>query len=278
MSLLAASSFPVVALITDALSPELLIFLRFFLSALLFLPFILRKKGGLPNRKTLFSYFILSLPLVIFFWCMFESLRHTTSLNTAAIYTILPAITAILAYIINKEVTGKTQAIGLVIGTLGALWIVFRGSLDDLFALNLNDGDLLFFIGTLCLGFYNPLVKKLYKGEPVQVMTFWILLLGSMCLLLFSWGEVMETKWLTIDSKVYWGILYLSLFSTLITFFLLQYGVVKIGATKVSAYGFLTPIIVVAIGVLIKIETFEFVLIPGMLLVLLALFFIQKQR
>ncbi|RBW54326.1 hypothetical protein DS884_17925 [Tenacibaculum sp. E3R01] len=72
--------------------------------------------------------------------------------------------------------------------------------------------------------------------------------------------------------------LYLSFFSTLLTFFLLQYGVVKIGATKVSAYGFLTPIIVVIIGALIKIETFEFAYIPGMILVLLALFFIQKQR
>jgi len=278
MSILAASSFPVVAIITDALSPELLLFLRFFLSALLFLPFIIRKKEVIPNKKTLFRYFILSLPLVVFFWCMFESLRYTSALNTGAIYTILPAITAILAYIINKELTGKTQVIGLIIGTIGALWIVFRGSLDSLLSLDLNYGDLIFFTGTLCLGFYNPLVKKFYKGEPVEVMTFWILLIGSLCLLLFSWGDVVETKWLAIDSKVYWGILYLSLFSTLITFFLLQYGVVRIGATKVSAYGFLTPIIVVIIGVLIKIETFELVLIPGMLLVLLALFFIQKQK
>ena len=109
-------------------------------------------------------------------------------------------------------------------------------------------------------------------------MTFWVLLIGSLCLLLFSWGDVLETNWLAIDPKVYWGLLYLSLFSTLITFFLLQYGVVRIGATKVSAYGFLTPIIVVIIGVIIKIETFEPVLIPGMILVLIALFFIQKQR
>ncbi|RBW54327.1 hypothetical protein DS884_17930 [Tenacibaculum sp. E3R01] len=203
MSILAASSFPIAALITDALSPELLLFLRFFLSALFFLPFIIRKKESIPNKKTLFGYFILSLPLVIFFWCMFESLKYTTALNTGAIYTILPAITAILAYIINKELTEKTQAIGLIIGTIGALWIVFRGSLNSMLSLDLNYGDLIFFIGTLTLGFYNPLVKRLYKKEPLEVMTFWVLLIGSLCILLFSWKDVLETDWLILDSKVY---------------------------------------------------------------------------
>lgn len=278
MSILAASSFPVVAIITDALSPELLLFLRFFLSAIFFFPFIIRKKEVIPNKKILFGYFILSLPLVAFFWCMFESLRYTTALNTGAIYTILPAITAILTYIINKELTGKMQAIGLIIGTLGALWIVFRGSIDSLLSLNLNYGDFIFFIGTICLGFYNPLVKRFYKGEPLEVMTFWVLLIGSLCFLLFSWGDLIKTDWLLLDSTVYLGIVYLSLFSTLITFFLLQYGVVRIGATKVSAYGFLTPIIVIIIGLLTKTEKFEVIYISGMILVLIALLFIQRQR
>ncbi len=33
----------------------------------------------------------------------------------------------------------------------------------------------------------------------------------------FSWGAIIKTDWLMLNATVYWGILYLSLFSTLIT-------------------------------------------------------------
>ena len=277
MILLASTSFPVGAMITHALSPEILMFLRFFVAAAMFLPFLINKKGAFPNRKSLIGYLILSLPLVIFFWCMFESLRYTSVLNTGAIYTVVPAITAIFAFIINRELTNKMRSFGLVLGTMGALWIVFRGSIESLLTLNLNYGDLIFFIGCIFLGLYNPLVKKFYRGEPMEIMTFWVLFLGSACLLLLSGKTILEVKWYAIESKVYWGILYLSLFSTLITFFILQYGVVRIGATKVGAYGFLTPLFVIIMSLILGMENFDPVIVPGMAMVLGALFLIQRK-
>jgi len=66
--ILAASSFPVGAAITDKLSPEIMMFLRFFLAAVLFLPYVLIKNGfSIPSIKTLLNYLILSIPLVVFF-------------------------------------------------------------------------------------------------------------------------------------------------------------------------------------------------------------------
>ena len=276
MIILASTSFPVGAIITHALSPEILMFLRFIVAAAMFLPFILNKKGAIPNGKSIIGYLILSLPLVIFFWCMFESLRFTSVLNTGAIYTIVPVITAVFAFVINKELTNKLRTMGLVIGTIGAMWIVFRGSIDSLLSLNLNYGDLIFFIGCIFLGLYNPLVKRFYHGEAMEIMTFWVLFLGSLCLLIISGNSILEVSWLEIESKVYWGILYLSLFSTLITFFILQYGVVRIGATKVGAYGFLTPLFVIIMSFMLGMENFDPVIVPGMAMVLGALFLIQR--
>jgi drug/metabolite transporter (DMT)-like permease len=275
---LAATSFPIGAAITNNLPPSVMMLMRFLLAALMFLPYLmLRNTLYLPSAKQMLGYCILSIPLAVFFWCMFESLRFTSAINTAALYTLVPAITAIYAVFINNEITHKFRSTGLFIGTLGALWIVFRGDYAALINLDLNYGDFMFIVGCLFLGFYSPLIKRIYRGEPMEVMTFWVLMCGAGWLLLVSASQLGNIDWSNIGYNVYGGILYLSLFTTLITFFLLQVCVVRIGPTKVAAYGFLTPIFVIIIGIALGTDHFEMVTLPGVVMVIMAMFIIQYE-
>ena len=275
--ILAASSFPIGAEITNELPPEIMMFLRFSFAAALFAPFIYYRYGlSLPSVKMFKRYIILSIPLAVFFWCMFESLRYTSVINTGALYTTVPAITSACALLINREVTGKIRSLGLFLGTVGALWIVFRGDVNAVIALQFNYGDLIFLTGCFFLGFYNPLVKKFYAGEPMEVMTFWILLCGSLWLFAASVNGISDIDWPGIEYTVFGGLLYLSLFSTLITFFLLNYSTVRLGATKVAAYGFLTPIFVILISIPTGIEKFEPIILPGLLIIVVSMFLIQR--
>jgi len=275
--ILVAGSFPVAGLITDALAPELMMFVRFLLAALLFAPFVFLKNGWhIPTIDRLLAYALISIPLVIFFWCMFESLRYTSVINTGALYTIVPAITAVFAYIINHDLTNRRRKLGLLVGTVGALWIVFRGDLDALINLELNYGDLIFLTGCLFMGIYNPLIKRFYRSEPMEVMTFWVILIGALWLLILSFNRLDQIVWQNIEMKVYAGLLYLSVFTTLGSFFVLQYSTIKLGATKVAAYGFLTPVFVIILSITVGLEVFEWMTLPGICLVLLSMFMIQK--
>ncbi len=278
MVALVASSFPVGALITSELPPEIMMLVRFLLAALLFSPYVFFKNGWhLPTREKLAVYAVLSVPLVVFFWCMFEGLRYTTALNTGAIYTLVPTITAFYVFLLNRERPGKWRFLGLLIGTSGALWIVFRGDLSAFVQMKLNHGDSLFLLGCLFLGAYNPLIKKFYTGEAMEVMTFWVISFGSVWLLLLSIPTLSTVAWRDVQSSVYLGILYLALFTTLATFFLLQIGTLMLGATRVAAYSFLTPAFVVIINLISGVDMFQWQLLPGILLVLLAMFLVQMQ-
>ncbi|WP_428035289.1 DMT family transporter [Amphritea sp.] len=277
MVALVASSFPVGALITEGLPPEVMMLIRFVLAALLFAPYVFIKNGWhLPEACRLLGYAILSIPLVVFFWCMFEALRYTSALNTGAIYTTVPAITAFYVFFINRETTGKRRASGLLLGTLGALWIVFRGDLNSLLQLDINRGDLLFLLGCLFMGTYNPLIKKFYAGEPMEVMTFWVISFGAIWLLLLSMPNLGQIAWTEVDINVYLGVLYLAVFTTLVSFFLLQLGTITLGATQVAAYGFLTPIFVVILNLLFGSAVFQWQLLPGIVLVLIAMLLVQR--
>ena len=275
--LLAASSFPVAKLITHAMPPSVMMCVRFFLAAAFFAPFVFIKNGWhFPRPKRLLGYFILSVPLVGFFWGMFESLRFTSVMNTGALYTSVPAMTAFYAFFINHEKASKKRVMGLMLGTLGALWIVFRGDISLLLSVSLNKGDGLFLVGCLFMGLYNPLVKKLYANEPMEVMTLWVLIAGGILLLIGSLKELNNMHWLDIAPSVYGGIVYLSLFSTLITFFIMQFCTIRIGATRVASYGFLTPLFVILLSVLLGLDDFSWQLLPGIFMVLMAMFIIKK--
>ena len=82
---LVATSFVVGAEITHGLAPELLTLLRFALATLLFLPYVAWRHGlALPSLRALAGYAAISAAIVSFFWAMFEALRWTSALNTAA--------------------------------------------------------------------------------------------------------------------------------------------------------------------------------------------------
>lgn len=274
-----AASFPVGAAITHALPPEFLMLIRFILAALLFAPFVFFKYGWqLPAPKRLLAYALLSLPLVAFFWCMFESLRYTSALNTAALYTLVPAITAVFSLLVMRERAGRWRSLGLLIGTFGALWLVFRGDWQAFQQLQFNHGDLIFMVGCVCMGLYNPMIKRLYQGEPMAQMTFWVIVLGSVWLLLLCLMSSQVVSWQAIDASVLLGVLYLALFTTLGSFFLLQFATVRIGPTKVAAYSFLTPLFVLLMVVFSGTERMTLSLVPGSVLVLLAMYLIQRDN
>lgn len=277
MVALIASSFPVGKMITTGLPPELLVFIRFLLAALCFAPYVFIRNGWhLPNQKKLLAYTVLSIPLVVFFWCMFEGLRYTSALNTSTIYTTVPAITALYVLLINREKTSKRRALGLLLGTLGALWIIFQGDIQGLLQMKLNYGDALFMIGCLFMGTYNPLIKKFYSGEPMEVMTFWVIGIGSVWLLILALPALKTQVWSGVSIDVYIGTAYLAIFTTLVTFFLLQFGTLRLGPTQVASYSFLTPVFVVILNFVIGIDGFQWQLIPGVFLIVIAMILVQK--
>ena len=277
--LLIASSFPVGAAITHALPPAVMMSLRFMFAALLFAPYVLIRNGvKFPSFKNTTHYIIISIPLVAFFWCMFESLRYTSLLNTGALFTLVPTITAVFATILNRDIISRTRALGLLAGTLGAIWIVFRGDVNALVNLSLNYGDIVFFIGCLALGLYNVLIKRLYQNEPMELLTFWVLFWGSVWLTVISWQDMGQINWRGVALNVYAGIAYLSVFTTLITFFLMQFGIVRIGATKASAYNFIIPVFVILLGIISRMEHFSPVTVPGILLIVVAMVLIQRDK
>ncbi|MCB2101510.1 MAG: DMT family transporter [Rhodobacterales bacterium] len=274
---LVATSFPVGAAITGGLDSLVLTFLRFTLAALLFAPLVAWRWGlPWPGWRALGRYGLLSAFLVAFFWGMFAALRETSALNTATLYTLTPAVTAGVSALLLGERLTPAQRIALPVGMAGAVWVIFRGDLGALAALSLGRGDLIFLGATLAMGTYGALVKALHRGEPMARMTFWTLATGAGWLLLLAAPRLGGVDWAAVPGAVFGGIAYLAVFTTLITFFLFQACAALIGPTRVVAYGYLNPVLVLAIGLALGDAPPPLLVYPGLVLILVAVVVLQR--
>ncbi|MCL7488983.1 MAG: DMT family transporter [Desulfobulbaceae bacterium] len=245
---LVSTSFTVGKAIAHGMDPAILTLIRFILAGLLFLPYIYKCYGiERPSLADLGRYACISGALVAFFWLMFLSLRWTSALNTSVIFTLVPGISGIYSAIILRERLGRYRVSALLFAMAGALWVIFQGDLTKLLSLELGKGDLIFFYGCLFMAAYTPLVKLLHRGESMAVMTFWILVTGVLWLLILGGNRLAAVDWRNIEPIVWAGIVYLSIFSTIITFFLTQISTIYLGPTRVMAYSYLYPPLVLLI-------------------------------
>jgi drug/metabolite transporter (DMT)-like permease len=229
-----------------------------------------------------FSFFcrcaLISGCLVIFFCCMFLSLRYTSALNTSVIFALVPSISGGYALIFIGERLQKEQLLALACGLIGVVWVIFRGDLSQFFAMEWNKGDLIFLGGCFAMGLYTPLVKILHRGESMAIMTFWVLVTGSLWLLLFAGYKLNTVDWTAVPAFAWLGVIYLAVFTTIITFFLTQYAVPYLGPTQVTAYSYLYPGLVLVIDLLLGHGLPPLQVIPGVLVVLVAMIVLQHTR
>ncbi len=274
---LVSTSFTVGKAIAPGLDPAVLTLVRFLIAALLMLPWVRRRFGpGLPGGRALLRYSLISGVLVGFFWLMFLSLRYTTALNTGVIYTLVPGISSLYSALLLRERLGRYRLIALLLATVGAIWVIFRGDMSRLLAMDLNRGDLIFFTGCLLIALYMPLVKLLHRGESMVVMTFWVLVTGTFWLLLLSGNRLASVPWTEVSATVWAGIVYLAVFTTIITFFLSQLATLYLGPTRVMAYSYLYPPYILLLDWLFGHGLPSLHTLTGVVLILLAMVVVQK--
>ncbi len=273
-----SGSFPVVAAISHDLDPVVLTLIRFALATLVFAPLVWFRYSFVISFGALARYSLISATLVFFFWCMFLSLRYTTALNSSAIYTIVPGVAGIYAMLINKERLGRARLIAMALGIVGALWVIFRGDAALFAEFSWNRGDLIFLAGCFFVGLYGPLVRSFHRGEPMLQMSFWIMFTGTIWLLLLAGPKLFEVSWAEVSPRVWGGIVYLAIFSTSITFFLTQYSILFLGPTRVMAYSYLNPGLVIILELLFYGRWPGVQVLPGILIVLVAMVVIQRRK
>lgn len=199
-------------------------------------------RGRIPAPRAPWRYLVLGALMAVFFITMFMALRLTDPVSTGAVFTLMPLMSAVFGYLFLGQVPRGIVVASLVFAGLGSIWVIFGGNLDALLAFDLGRGEMIFFIGVVCHAAYAPLVRKLNDGrEPLVAFTLWTLVATGLCIALYGVSEIAQTDWQSLPAIVWVAIVYLAIFTTAGTTFLVQYAAMRLPAAKVLAYTYLSP-------------------------------------
>jgi drug/metabolite transporter (DMT)-like permease len=159
---------------------------------------------------------------------------------------------------------------------VATLWVIFRGNLDQFLALDMDRGDLLFFLGTICLAVYMVSMKRLQRDEPKIRFTFYSL--ASTTILLLCAGLWRNGSLPFPKTDIWLGIAYLAGPSTAGTFWIIQYTAPRLGPNRVTAYTFLNPSAVVCLEWGLGLSSPDPIVLPGIALTLGAVWLLQLDR
>ncbi len=282
-SLIIAATFVVAALITDQLDPELLTLIRFLLAVVLFCPWMLFRFGWRTTftvaPRKLFRCALVSLCLTGFFIGMFHALRYTTALNTSVIYTLVPVISSLFSLLLVGERQSGRLLLALATGLIGALWVLCEGQISRLAALDWGYGDRIFALACVAIGLYPPLIKRFFsRGESMEVVTWWILVTGSGWLLAVTGGRLYDFVPASVSVGVWLGIGYLALFASIISFYFTQLCVPVLGATRVMAWSYTYPALVLLYDLLLGNPLPPPEALPGVAIVCLAMLLLSVNQ
>jgi len=279
-TILIAGSFLASQKLASVIDPISLTLLRFVLALFFLSPIIIFNKNRLKKViQMLPKAMIVSLGYTLYFIGMLKALEDTIVLNTSAIYTLMPLITAILCIFFFKEKIPLKQLFIYILGIISTCIVVFKADFNLFLTLSLNKGDIVFLLGSLSMALYQIFIKILYsKKDELLVLVFSTLLGGIIWMSLTMQILDISYNWDKIELKHLYCLLYLVIGATIMTLFLYQKATLVLGPKKLMAYVYLNPAIVAIIMFIFEGQTISFGVLCGICISAIATIIILRQK
>lgn len=239
---LIAGSFSFGGIAAHAMDTAVLTFIRYALTTVVMamLAFgVFRQRFAWPVQP--WRFVILGGLISFYMLTMFKALEFTSPVQTGAVFTLMPLMSAGFALLINRQKTRATVLVSLVLAAAGAIWVIFRGDIQAILGFDVGLGEVIFFTGVVAHAIYVPLIRTFARGEHPVVFGFWVTVFATIILALRAAPALGSVDYAAIPLAVWATILYLAVVTTAITFMLLQFASMRLPAPKVLAYGYLTP-------------------------------------
>jgi EamA-like transporter family. len=232
-------------------SPIALFSMRAFGASILFWFISLFQPKEKVERKDLAKTIIASFfGLFVTQFTFLLAIRIATPLDTAIVSTLGPIFTMFFAFLFIKEpITGK-KALGVGISFFGIIFLI----LNSVHATNGIEatkplGFILLFLNALSFSLYLGAFRPLTQKYSVVTFMKWMFLFSLLMSLPLSAGDLLNTEYSLITTRILSEILFLVVFATFISYFLIPYGQKSVRPTIVSMYAYVQPIIAAAISI-----------------------------
>ena len=233
-------------LVSQSIEPMQLSFFRWFFVLLILLPYIfLHYKNILKVFRqeyiiiTIFS----ALGIAGFNTFLYYGLQTTTATNALLINSITPIFIIVLSTLIFRTSITKIQLLGVLLSTIGVIYLILKGEINHILELEFTIGDLWIIGACMNWALYSVLLK--YKPKELSAFEFFSVtaLIGTIILatIYFYQGYGFDFSFLEND-EVFYSLIYMVIFPSILSFYFWNRATIEIGANKAGQFTHLMPI------------------------------------
>lgn len=208
-----------------------------------------------------------------------NAIARTTAVDLSIINTITPILTMFSAAIFLKEPITWKKAIGVLVSFGGIIWVILQsdfhdGGADQTTAMGVTYCILNCTIFALYLGTCRPLIAR----YSVVTCMKWMFLVSAILALPFSLPLLPSVDFVAVSVTVWWEIAFLIFFATFIAYFMLPVAQTRIRPTLISLYGYLQPLIAIAVAIVAGKESLTLAKVVAALLVFVGVWIVTTSK
>lgn len=234
-----------------------LAWLRFGIAAVAMLPWLRRPAGEAPldarTRRLLFveSFF----GNFLFSICMLFGVARSSALAAGIVMAAIPAVVAVLSWLMLRERIGGRVAVGVACATAGIALVSFARDADGESTGSLV-GTLLLLGAVICEAIYVVVGKKLSASVGPKRISAIINLWGLALVTPLALWQVPDFP-VTFIATSYWVLLVVyAICASIVTVWLWMTGLRHVDASSAGVFTVFLPLSAAAVGVLVFGETF----------------------
>jgi drug/metabolite transporter (DMT)-like permease len=283
-TLIWSGNFIVARGVIKEIPPVSLSFYRWLIASVIVFPFAwkqFKKEWNTIKQSWHYLFWISLIGIALFNTFVYVGGHYTSAINLALIGTTSSPIMAnIMARIFLKEKIGWYKIVGITLCVAGILFLLAKGDFSNLLTLKFSEGDLWVLVAAFCFAVYNTLARKKPAAISTSSFLFTIFSLGTILLLPFFVWEFYYSQPVVWSLNLVGVIIYLGLGASVISFWIWNIAIHKLGAGRTALFGNLIPIFSSIEAVLWLHERFTFnhvismtIVLTGLVIANLPLFF-----
>jgi len=261
-------------ILTPTLPMEIIVFWRFFIMSISFLPILFFVKEPIIINKTNIKFILSSSILnIAFMISSFFGVKYGLAGSGGVIITTLsPVMTFLLMVLFFKKRLFAIQYIGLFIGIIGGFIMLELNSLELFF----NGSNIYFLLCAIIWAGVTILSQYSHVHIHPIHYSFFISIVSTIVIFFYSFSSDLMSVF-NQGAEFWIAMIYLAVLgqSVATTIFFMASG--KLGSQKSSSFMFLVPVFALLIAWLILNEDIQAHILIGGTLSLIAVYFINKK-
>ena len=182
--------------------------------------------------------------------CFFKGLSLSTPINSSVVITMVPVLLLIMSAIFLKEKITWRKSIGIGLGLVGALLLIFFGIKSQFNAPNIPLGNIFFIINATSYSIYLIIVKPLVEKYSSITLMKWFFLFSLIINIPIGIKEFVAVEWAQLPLDIIWKLAFVVIGTTFFTYLFNIYALKQLKPSTIGSFIYLQPILATTFAII----------------------------